>query len=99
MVWPPSGFSLGGTSGREAVSGAGEGNRTLVSTLGRSRSAIEPHPRWQRTFIVSSANSAFEVGHADPKGTFSHPRASRRNHAEQLEHAHRHHRPGLPYQP
>ena len=27
------------------MSGAGEGNRTLVSTLGRSRSTIEPHPR------------------------------------------------------
>ena len=28
----------------EKLNGAGEGNRTLVSTVGRSHSTIEPHP-------------------------------------------------------
>src|SRR4051812_17582054 len=37
--------------GRVACAGAGEGNRTLVCSLGSCRSAIELHPRAPRFYI------------------------------------------------
>ena len=38
-------------------SGAGEGNRTLVSGLGSPRSTIEPHPHFCKSIILFEASS------------------------------------------
>ena len=37
--------------------GAGEGNRTLVSTLARSRSTIEPRPRIYTIYYIKTDNA------------------------------------------
>ena len=52
FVIPPSAFP-------QVTGGAGEGNRTPVSSLGRSRSAIEPHPR------AAVASVATAPGHTE----------------------------------
>ena len=49
---------------RFVESGAGEGNRTLVSTLGRSHSTIEPHPQLSSLLpkLEGVGNSSVEPG-------------------------------------
>src|SRR5438094_524293 len=41
--------------------GAGEGNRTLVSALGRPHSTIEPHPLLRRDFYQTARGRATEL--------------------------------------